>query len=249
MIDPGTLIAATLALFLAATVKGFVGMGLPTVALALMTLTLEPRTAISLILVPMLVSNLWQAVRGEPVTAVAMRYWRFAVPLAFCVALSVWMTQAVSDRVLLFTLGLIIVVFTGLSWRNLIPEVPAHLSHPFEIACGVFGGIIGGMTAAWAGPIAIFLSARRLPRDAFVQATGFLIAAGSLPLMLAYMAVGHVRIDHFWASFLLLLPTYAGFSLGEALRKRTDPDLFRQVFLVVFLGLGVNLLYRAALGG
>lgn len=248
MLDPGTLIAATLALFLAATVKGFVGMGLPTVALALMTLVLDPRLAISLILVPMLVSNLWQAVRGEPVTQVARRYWRFAVALAVCVAFSVWLTRSASDRLLLFTLGAIIVVFTGLSWKNLIPEVPQRLSHPFEFGMGALGGLIGGMTAAWAGPIAIFLATKRVPRDAFVQATGFLIAAGSLPLMLTYFAVGHVNGELFVASFLLLLPTFAGFSLGEALRKRTDPELFRRVFLLVFLGLGLNLLYRASVG-
>lgn len=248
MPGPEILIPATLALFLAATVKGFVGMGLPTVALALMTLSLDPRTAISLILVPMLATNLWQAVRGGPLSGIVVKYWRFAVALALFVVLSVWLTRGASDRVLLFVLGAIIVVFTALSWRNLIPEVPERFGRAFEIVCGAVGGIIGGMTAAWAAPIAIFLSARRAPRDEFVQATGFLISAGSLPLMLSYLALGHVERGNFGASFLLLIPVLFGFSIGEALRKRTDPEVFRKVFLLVFFGLGLNLIYRTTVG-
>lgn len=249
MIAPDILLVASVALFLAATVKGFVGMGLPTVALALMTLSLDPRTAISLILVPMLMSNLWQTLRGDDLRAVIAKYWRFAAILFVTVGLSVWLTQSTSDRVLLLTLGVIIVIFTGLSWRKLIPVVPAGYERPFEAFCAFVTGAIGGMTAAWAAPVAIFLSAKRVPPDEFVQATGFLITVGSVPLLVSYVAVGHTEMGSVAASAILLIPTLLGFSIGEALRKRADPELFRRIFLLVFLGLGLNLLYRAATGG
>lgn len=242
------LLFGSLALFCAAAIKGFVGLGLPTVALALMTLKLDPRAAISLILVPMLLSNLWQGLRGGKIGAVLAKYWRFALVLFVTVALSVWLTQGVGDRVLLFFLGSVVIAFTFLSWRKLIPTVPPRLDRPFEIAAAVATGIIGGMTAGWAAPLAIYLSAKRVTPDEFVQASGVLITVGSLPLMVSYIAVGHTDWDAILFSSLLLVPTLAGFSLGEMLRKRTDPQVFRAYLLLVFLGLGLNLFYRAVTG-
>ena len=42
------------ALFFAGAIKGFIGIGLPTIAMALLTLSFDTRTAITLILIPTL---------------------------------------------------------------------------------------------------------------------------------------------------------------------------------------------------
>ncbi|RVA24109.1 sulfite exporter TauE/SafE family protein, partial [Mesorhizobium sp. M7A.F.Ca.US.001.01.1.1] len=53
------------AVFLAAGfVKGVVGMGLPTVAMGLLAVTMPPAQAAALLLIPSLVTNLWQLLTG-----------------------------------------------------------------------------------------------------------------------------------------------------------------------------------------
>ncbi|RUZ51274.1 sulfite exporter TauE/SafE family protein, partial [Mesorhizobium sp. M7A.F.Ca.CA.004.05.2.1] len=53
------------AVFLAAGfVKGVVGMGLPTVAMGLLAVTMPPAQAAALLLSPSLVTNLWQLFTG-----------------------------------------------------------------------------------------------------------------------------------------------------------------------------------------
>ena len=45
-------------------------------------------------------------------------------------------------------------------------------------------------------------------------------------------------------SALLLVPTLAGYTLGEWLRKRSDPSLFRAALLLLLAAIGASLLYR-----
>ena len=239
---------AAVALFVAGTIKGFVGLGLPTVGIALMTLTIDPRAAISLILMPMLISNIWQASRGGDVVALIVKYWRFSVVLFVMVGLTVWVTQDATDQLLLFCLGVILIVFAGMNWRRMVPEIPVAFERRFEILLAGLAGIIGGMTAGWAAPVAIYLTTKRVTPDEFVQASGLLICVGSLPLLGTYLAVGHTDFRMTAASLLLTIPTLAGFAIGERFRKRTDPEVFKSALLLLFFGLGLNLLYKATFG-
>lgn len=231
-------------MLVAGTVKGFTGLGLPTVAMALLTLGMDPRTAIALILVPMLASNLWQMLRGGMLRQIARTYWRFALVLMVTVTVSAWASQGVSDRAILVLLGVMILLFTFFSWRKLVPEIPARRMRLVEVIAATIAGGIGGMTAAWAAPMAIYLTARRVAPTEFVQASGFLITAGSIPLLASYYAIGHTDAELTLLSLALLVPTLAGFAVGEALRHRTNPERFRAILLIVFLGLGLQLIYR-----
>lgn len=247
--DTGLLLFAAVAVLFAGTVKGFVGLGLPMIGMAILTLQIDPRSAIALLLVPTFATNLWQTIRGGGLDHLIHTYGRFAAILGVAVFITVWLSQDTSDRVLLIALGLFVLLFTLLSWRNMVPAIPASLATPFEVAGAIFGGIVGGLTSAWAPPLATYLTARRVPPDEFVQASGFLITIGSLPLIAGYLSVGHASPGTLAQSALLLLPTLAGYTLGEWLRKRSDPGIFRAALLLLLAAIGASLLYRGwALG-
>ena len=239
-----TTLFASGALLIAGTIKGFVGLGLPTVSLAVLSLVFEPRAAMGLILVPMLMTNFWQMLRGPDLRGVIARYWRFALVLAMCVSATIWFSQSASNQLLLLALGFVVLAFVAVSWRDLVPCIPPKLDRPVEFGLAAFAGLIGGLTAAWAAPMAMYLKARRVSPEEFVQASGFLIAAGSLPFIVMFLIVGHYEISGLGVSALLLIPTLAGFSLGEYLRRGVDPKAFHRVLMIVFLGFGLNLVYR-----
>lgn len=232
-------------LLIAGTIKGFVGLGLPTVSLALLSLAYDPRTAMSLILFPMLLTNLWQMIRGAALSLIVRRYWRFAVILAVTVAGTVWASQSASDRLLLFALGLVVLAFVALSWRDLVPPIPPDMERAAEVALASFAGLIGGLTAAWAAPMAIYLKAKRASPDEFVQASGFLISAGSVPLIIVFLFVGHYDAHGLGTSALLVVPTLLGFAIGERMRRGIQPRAFHRILMIVFLCLGLKLIYRA----
>lgn len=244
--DPVTLILiGTAAFVVAGTVKGVTGIGLPTASIAFMTLFLDPRTAISLVLFPMLGSNIWQMVRGGYIARTARRYWLFAVVLSGGVGVTVLTTQDASDRALLAILGVAVLVFVVVSWKRLLPPIPQKYDAVAQIGFALVAGVIGGMTAAWAPPMAMYLATKQVDKDEFIRATGFLISCGSLPLLVAYAQVGFLTGPLAWTSVAMLLPTLAGLSIGEYFRRRMSVEAFRNAILILFVILGANLIRRS----
>ena len=248
MPDLSLIAVASAVLLLAGTVKGFIGLGMPTVAIALLTLQLDARSAVTLVVVPMLLSNVWQFWRGPDMAGCVKQQWRYAVILILFVAATVWFSQSAPDQFLRAVLGAFVLAFCFFSWRDMVPLIPPHRVRLFEGISAVVAGLVGGLTAAWAPPLAMYLTGLRLDRDAFVQALGFLITAGSVSIFIMFIAVGHSAGPDLAISTFLLLPALVGFSIGERLRHRTDPEQFKKYFLGAFSILGVNLLLGALLG-
>ncbi|WP_298839635.1 sulfite exporter TauE/SafE family protein [uncultured Roseobacter sp.] len=236
---------ASAAFLIAGWIKGVAGIGLPTAAIAIMTLFTDPRTAIALVMFPMIGSNAWQLWRGGEILRTARRYWLFSVVLFTGVVLTAFLTQNAGDRLLLAALGVVVLIFVAVSWRNLVPPLPDRWDSTAQVGFGLFSGVIGGMTAAWGPPMAMYLATRQVEKDEFIRATGFMIFIGSLPLCYAYARLGFLTGPLSGVSIAMLLPAIAGFSLGEILRRRLTGQGFRNAILIVFVFFGLNLLRRA----
>ena len=65
---------------LAGTVKGLVGLGLPTITIALTSLVLPLSESITLIALPTIFTNVWQAAVGGRVRVILKRPWPLIVP-------------------------------------------------------------------------------------------------------------------------------------------------------------------------
>ena len=79
MFELPALLAIAGTFLLAGTVKGVIGLGLPTVSLALLTVALDLPSAMALLLVPSFVTNLWQSLVGGNAKAIVLRIWPFLV--------------------------------------------------------------------------------------------------------------------------------------------------------------------------
>lgn len=240
-----TLVIAAAAFLAAGAVKGLAGIGMPTAAIALTTLFLDPRTAIALVLFPMIGSNAWQLWRAGRLGRTVRRYALFAVILLAGVTITVFATQTTGDRALLAVLGLVILLFVAVSWRGLVPPLAARYDSAAQVGFGLLAGVVGGMTAGWGAPLAMYLATKQVDKDEFVRASGFLIFVGSLPLCLAYIQLGFMTGPLAGVSAAMLIPTLIGFSLGEVFRNRLSGDGFRTAILVVFVLMGLNLIRRA----
>ena len=66
--------AIALTFMLAGFVKGIVGMGLPTVAMSLLAVFFPPAQAAAILVIPSLVTNVWQLLAGPQFITVAKRF-------------------------------------------------------------------------------------------------------------------------------------------------------------------------------
>src|SRR5215204_3452427 len=81
-----------LAVFLlAGTIKGLVGLGLPTITIALTSLVLPLTEAIALIALPTIFTNIWQAAIGGQFWVILQRQWPLIVTLVISLYLTMWL--------------------------------------------------------------------------------------------------------------------------------------------------------------
>src|SRR3981081_866424 len=71
---------------LAGFVKGVIGVGLPTVAMGLLAIVMTPAQAASLLVVPSLLTNVWQAM-GSDLAPLVRRLW----PMLLGICLGTWL--------------------------------------------------------------------------------------------------------------------------------------------------------------
>lgn len=201
--------------------------------------------AIALVTIPMIVTNAWQVWRMGDARGALRRYAVFAAALVVVLWFTTSLTASVPERALLGILGTVIVAFSLLGLVANPPPLPDRHDRAAQGVAGTAAGVIGGLTGIWAAPLVVYLLARRVDRDEFVRASGLLIFLGSLPLLAGFWHEGLIDGPMALLSAALVLPTLAGFALGERLRARLDPARFRIAVLVVFLLMGLNLLRRA----
>ena len=107
-------------------VKGVVGMGLPTVAVGLLALVMAPASAAAMLVIPSLVTNLWQLFAGPRFMALARRLATMMLSACVGTALGIGMLTGQSTSLASGALGVVLVIYgaLGLSARQF--TVPAN---------------------------------------------------------------------------------------------------------------------------
>lgn len=244
--DPWVLAFVVVVFLLAGTIKGLVGIGLPTASIGMMSQVLDPRLAIALAVFPSLLSNAWQIWRSGRPWEIIQRFWLFLICLMGMILLvSLTLTAVVQTDLLMLALGCVILVFSIMSMAWKPPFLPERFDWLGQFISGTASGVLGGLTAIWAPIMVPYLMARRLEPDTFVRATGVMILAGTIPLIGGYWQTGLINGAISMVGLAMVIPAVAGFAVGERIRKHMDADRFRKIVLLFFLAMGLNLIRRA----
>ena len=236
---------AMLVFLLAGVIKGIAGIGLPTASLSLLVQFVDPRVAVSLLLVPLLVSNVWQVYRGGDIRESVSTLWPFALTCLVFTWIAANRVVGMDTRWLVVLLGASILAFVLSSFLKQLPRIPEQYDRWVQVGAGGLAGVLGGLTAIWGPPMIMYLLARRPSNDDFVRYTGFLFVVGSIPLTIAYWRSGLFGFELAVVSLLMVLPTLVGFAVGERIRPRLNGRHFRLFVLIFFAIMGLNLIRRA----
>jgi len=232
----------------AGTVKGAIGIGLPTTVISILSQFVDPRIAIALGVMPMLMSNIWQMYREGNGAATIRRFWPFGAALFISLFLSSLFAADFQAETLMIVTGVSIVIFAATSLIKLPPPLPPQWQTPAMIAAGVAGGVMGGLTGLWSPPLVILLLALRLDKADYVRAFGFLLVIGATPLLGGYLVNGLMTWELFAISLIMVIPTLMGFAVGERVRRNMDTARYQKAVLVFFLLMGLNLIRKVWFG-
>lgn len=229
---------------LAGTVKGAIGLGLPTVSLGLLAVTMDIRAAMALLLVPSFVTNIWQMAGGGQFMPLLRRLW----PFLLCASLSIWFGAAALKTAdagaLKALLGALVIAYALLGLTRPAWQLPPRREAWAGPLAGIVNGVLTGLTGSFVVPGVLYLQSLGLGREALVQAMGMLFMASTVALGLALGGRGLLPGELLGSSALAVIPALAGMAAGRALRRRLSEAAFRRVFFIALLLLGLYIAGR-----
>ncbi|MGV3571436.1 MAG: sulfite exporter TauE/SafE family protein [Ramlibacter sp.] len=230
--------------FGAGLVKGVLGMGLPTFAMGLLGLLMPVAHAASLLTLPSLATNLWQALAGDALRALLRRLGTFQVGIVVGVGGAAALPP-LSDQLGRLLLGACLLAYGALGaagWRP--PAVSARAQALAGPAVGAATGLVTGLTGVFVLPAVPYLQALGLDRNQFAQALGLSFTTSTIALAGLLVARGDMHLAASVQSALALGPALAGMWVGQTIRKALSEAAFRRCFFLGLAGLGGWLLWR-----
>lgn len=230
------MLAFVIAVFaIAGMIKGTIGLGLPAVSMALLTLLMSPFQAATLLIIPSLVTNIWQLFAEGHVLRLIRRFWRLLLGIIVGTIWSVFPTLGQGEFQSEILLGGMLALYGayGLFAKNM-PNLSPYEKWLSPII-GYLGGAITVATGVIVIPVVPFLQSLHLKRDDLVQSLGlaFTVSTVCLAIYLYLNPVDQMNID--WKmSLIALIPALIGMWFGTKIRYRIPEQKFRKLF---FLGL------------
>ncbi|PXK05196.1 hypothetical protein DMR34_19745 [Klebsiella variicola] len=234
-----------LLIFIAAgLVKGVTGMGLPTVAMGLLGLLMPPQAAAALLVLPSLLTNLWQLLAGPALAQIVRRLWLMMTGIIMGTLAGSSLLISLNPRCSALALGTVLIAYAGYALCGPALQVSARVEKWLSQLMGGLTGVITGATGVFVIPAVPWLQTLGFRRDELVQALGLSFTLSTLAMAAGLSLHDGWHADSLLLSGLALLPALLGMWLGQWIRSRLSPRRFRQGFLLFLLALGMELIAR-----
>jgi len=232
----------------AGIVKGVTGIGLPLTSIAILTTFISPLQAIGLNMIPVILANIRQFTQAKSPLTTAKKYKIFALFLVIGVSFTSFLTASLSDETLKLLIGFLVIIF---ALDNLLRKSwSLNMAHDkyWQIFMGTISGLIGGLTSIWGVPIIMYLILRKADKEEFVDTTGFLFLIAVIPATFGYIYTGILKADMIPLSIVCAIAAMIGMSIGKQIRKRIVLETFKRLVLILFILIGIKLIWNAMTG-
>ncbi|MDA1090920.1 MAG: sulfite exporter TauE/SafE family protein [Proteobacteria bacterium] len=240
-----TLVAVGLAFLIAGFVKGVIGLGLPTVSLALLTVTIGLKSGMALMIVPSLVTNIWQGLSGGGLGIILKRLWPFLGATCVGIWFGVKGLAAFDASVLTALLGVLLCIYAGLNLKRVRrPDIGRNAPWLGPLA-GAATGVLTGLTGSFVVPGVIYLQALSMPRNTMIQAMGVAFTVSTVALAVGLGDQRLITQDLGMLSAASVMPALVGMVIGQRVRGWMSETVFLRVFFAALAALGVYIVVRS----
>lgn len=247
------MIWAALSIVLGGVLKGATGAGAPIFAIPALTIIYDVPTAVTVLVVPNLLSNLWQA----------WAYRRDLLSHGFVTAFALaGVAGVVAGSILLAWLpgGILSLAVAGsvlayIALRLLRPGawLPPALASRLVIPAGLLGGALQGATGLSAPASLSFLGAMRLERPQFIATISVFFFTMTAAQAVSLVALGMLDGPRLLAGAGALALLVAGMPLGARLGRQLSAAAFDKIIIGLLGLIALRIIYSAltasALGG
>ena len=234
---------------LAGAVKGVLGLGLPTIGMGLLSIVMPPAQAAGILVIPALVTNIWQVASGPAFLTLVRRLgWMIVASVIGTFATVEFLTSS-SGSTASLALGAVLAAYGiyGLVGARL--EIRPRWERWLSPLVGFVTGMLNGATGVFVIPAAPYLASLRMDKEELVQGVGINAFVCPLALTAALVVHGQLRMEVAGSWVLALLFSLAGMYVGQVVRRRTAEQVFRRGFFIGLLTLGTYMCLRSLAGG
>ncbi len=229
------------AFLLAGFVKGVIGLGLPTVSVGLLAVAMPPSHALAIVIVPAVVTNIWQTFVGPYLRDIVRRLW----PLMAGTAIGIWLNRDMLTgpyaRYGTIFLGALLVIYAAVGLRKFSFSVATRDEKWMGGIVGLVTGAISAATGVQVIPSMPFMQAIGMEKDELVQALGVYFTVATVALAFNLSGAGLLDESTALPGVIALACSFTGMTIGQSLRSRMQPDTFRRWFLIAMIFLGIYL--------
>ncbi|MEK9640701.1 MAG: sulfite exporter TauE/SafE family protein [Alphaproteobacteria bacterium] len=230
-----------LALVLSGSVKGVFGIGFPVVAMAILPLFITPISAITVIALPIVVTNIQQLFSEKEWRHIIIKYRYMALFMLLASFLSSQILTQISVDLITAIIGFALALFAIYSLFNFTLPITTHSS--WQIIAGASSGLLSGMTGIQSTAI-IYFASLDISRDEFVGAVGYIFLVGGLGLSIGLINNNFLNSSTVMLSLFGVLFSVVGFKLGSLLRPYIHSELFKKLLFLLMLIIGMKQIYQ-----
>ena len=248
MPETGFILAvAGFAFVFAGFVKGILGQGLPTVAIGLLSVIMSPGEAAALVVIPALLTNIWQAWFGPSLVPLIRRLWPTLLASFFgtfvATALGLGLLTPEAAALARKVLGGALIIYGILGVSRIRLRVPPRAETWLGPMLGATNGAVATATGVFMFPVIPYIGSLGLNRDDLVQAQGISFSVSTLALTFVLLGNGTLNAANAVGSLVAMAVTFAGMFLGQYVRRFMRPEVFSFLFFAGMLALGIYLAF------
>ena len=262
-------LCAVAAVFLAGgVVKGGIGLGLPTVSIGLMAIWMPVTDAAGILILPVILTNIWQAFFGAALKLILTRLWSLLVALMVGSAVAAMLIASANQALADGLLGTMLIIYAGLALSGAQFSVPVRMEPVLSPIIGLATGLISGATAIFVIPAVPYLQSlnfasgrpgreddpgdptratgETMIKDALIQSLGITVLVASAGLAFGLGSKGNLPVEVVVPGLIGTATALIGMVAGRKIRNRLSLEVFRRWVLSALIILGLVMVSRAA---
>jgi uncharacterized protein len=262
-------LCAVAVVFLAGgVVKGGIGLGLPTVSIGLMAIWMPITEAAAILILPVILTNIWQAFFGTALKLILLRLWTLLIALMIGSAAATILIASANQSLADGLLGTMLILYAGLALSGARFSVPVRAEPVLSPVIGLATGLISGATAIFVIPAVPYLQSlnfvsgrpgreddpsdptratdQTMIKDALIQSLGITVLVASAGLAFGLGAKGNLPLEVVVPGLIGTATAILGMIAGRKIRNRLSLEVFRRWVLSALIVLGLVMVSRAA---
>jgi uncharacterized membrane protein YfcA len=241
---PSLIALLTGSLVIAGLIKGVIGVGMPIVAFPMLSMLVDIQTAVMLLSMPLVLSNIPQALEGGFVAQTLLSLAPVLVGMIPGVWIGVAVLLNVDPAVAKMAAGASVILVAALTLLAPKLQIKRPMIGPVGLGAGFCGGLLGGIAALAGPPVLIFLLAKGLSGRAFTKEASMFLVASSALLASALTSSRQFDWRDVLISTLATVPVVAGMLVGQKVRDAVPADAFKTLVVLVVLLSGAQLVWK-----